>query len=174
MATNRARKLESTEIFGSVERVATVERVARPRTTPRLIRLERPSIGVSQVAESEVSQLPAWLLESLPRAATLFLRVPGHEGVVAIATSRERAEAERRSAAVVLDPCEWSAIVTAAESDRVWPSDFRALCARKASSREWTIDLETALAGARADGSRGWTVGRVLERLGAQLVGAEC
>jgi hypothetical protein len=153
---NRARKLE---LLGRT-----------PRPAPRLVRLERQRLGDDHVAELEARSIGAALLGDLPAAATLYLRVPGHDGLVAIATSAERAELERGSGMIVFDAAEWGALVVAAESDRVWPADLREICARKAGAADWALDLETALGGARADAPRGWSVGRVLDRIGAELV----
>lgn len=159
---NRARQLG----FSSVH--------ARPKAAPRLIRIERPLLGDDRVAEKEVRELPAQLLGDLPVPATLFVRVPGQAGPVAIATSAARAEAERAAGLTVFDPLEWSAIVVAAESDRLWSSDLREICARKEAQPGWALDLDVALAGARPDAPRAWTVGRVLDRIGATLVGLDC
>ena len=52
---------------------------ARPKAAPRLIRIERPTLGDDRLAEREVRELPAHLLGDLPVPATLFVRVPGHE-----------------------------------------------------------------------------------------------
>jgi hypothetical protein len=104
---------------------------------------------------------------------TVLLAVAGHEGLVAIASTATRASEERRSGGTVLDPLEWAALVTAAESDRLWPSDLRALLHRRALEPGRPIDLDEALDGARADGPLGWTIGRVLDRIGAQLVAVE-
>lgn len=173
---NRARTLKIGEDTPFPE--GTVSR-RRPRSASRLIRIERPALGDERTAEREVRELPAQLLPQLPVPATLFVHVPGHEGPVAIATSPERAASERAAGRTVFDPVEWSAIVTAAESDRLWPSDLRELCARKAGARRpggpgWALDLDTALAGARPDAPQEWSVGRVLDRIGAALLTVEC
>ncbi len=145
----------------------------RPRSAPRLIRVERPRLGDDPIAQHEVRDLPAQLLGELPIGATLLLEIPGH-GAVAVATSADRAEEERRSGITVFDPIEWSALVTAAESDRLWPTDLCDLCVKKARAPRWTLELDVALAGARADASLGWSVGRVLDRIGAKLVAVTC
>ena len=166
---NRARtlKIEQTSGFEG----GTVTR-RRPRSASKLIRIERPALGDERTAEREVRELPAQLLAQLPLPATLFVQVPGHEGPVAIATSADRAESERAAGRTVFDAVEWSAIVTAAESDRLWPSDLRELCARKVGG--WTLDLDTALAGARPDAPQEWSVGRVLDRIGVALLAVVC
>lgn len=176
---NRARTLKIPQTIPSEGRLEGSVGRARARSAPRLVRIERPRLGEERIAEREVRELPAQLLPGLPVAATLFVQVPGHAGPVAIATSPERAETERAAGRTVFDPAEWSAIVTAAESDRMWPSDLREVCARKvvareAGGREWALDLDGALAGARADAPQAWSVGRVLDRIGATIVGLEC
>lgn len=146
----------------------------RARRAHRVLRIERPLLGDDRIWEREVSALPAHLLEGLPLPTTLRLEVPGHDGIVSVATSPEVVRSERESGAVVFDAAEWSALVTAAEADRLWPAELRALCARKAAAPRWTVDLDAALAGARAVAPASWTIGKVLERVGARLVAAEC
>ena len=119
----------------------------------------------------EAAAFPAGLLGGL-RDIALVLQLPGVEGRVRVLTSREALEEARDGSSIVFDEGEWAALVTGAESDRVWPRDVAAFCARKVADPRWTLDLDTALGGARAEAPRGWTVGRVLERLGAQLVAA--
>lgn len=149
-------------------------RPRRARRAHRMLRIERPLLGDDRIWEREVSSLPAHLLSNLPLPTTLRLEVPGHTGIVSVVTSPEVVQSERESGAVVFDAAEWSALVTAAESDRLWPAELRAICARKAHTPEWTLDLDAALTGARADAPAGWTIGTVLERIGARLVAAEC
>jgi hypothetical protein len=143
------------------------------RGAPRLVCIE-PGLRDERTAEREVEALPADALADLPLPTTLYLQVPGRDGPIAVATSRERADAEREAHRTVLGPEEWSALVTAVESDRLWPADFRDFCARKAADPSWVLDLETALAGARRDPPRHWTVGKVLSRIGARLVHVKC
>ncbi|WP_236514758.1 hypothetical protein [Sandaracinus amylolyticus] len=149
-------------------------RVRRSRRAAKLLRIERPRLGEDRVWETEVRSLPAHLLASLPLPATLRLEVPGHDGIVSVATSPEVVRSERESGAVVFDAAEWSALVTAAESDRLWAVELRDFCSRKAKHAGWSLDLDAALAGARASAPAGWTVGAVLDRLGVRLIAAEC
>lgn len=166
-----ARKLDKTNGSAQMELVGGSRRRA---PAAKLLRIERPPLGDDRVWEKELRALPAHLLGALPRPTTLRLEVPGCGGIVAIATSAERAEAERTAGAIVFDAAEWSALVTAAESERLWPADLRELCARKTRAAGWALDLETALAGARPDAPAGWTLGRVLDRVGAHLLSADC
>lgn len=171
---NRARTLKIEQTSGFEGGTVTSR---RPRSASKLIRIERPALGDERTAEREVRELPAQLLAQLPLPATLFVQVPGHEGPVAITTSADRAESERAAGRTVFDAVEWSAIVTAAESDRLWPSDLRELCVRKQGARTtggWMLDLDTALAGARPDAPQEWSVGRVLDRIGAALLAVVC
>ena len=152
-----------------MSKVARRLEVPGRRPAPKLVRLERESVGDDRVQEKEARGLPAGLLGQLPVGTLLLLRVPGHDGAVAIASSPERAAEGRQAGLVVFDPTEWQALVTAVESDRVWPSDLRELCERKARAPQYVLDLDAALAGARAEAPQGWSVGRVLDRVGAQL-----
>lgn len=148
-------------------------RVRRARRAAKLLRIERPRLGEERVWETEVRSLPAHMLASLPLPPTLRLEVPGHDGIVSVATSPEVVQSERESGTVVFDAAEWSALVTGAESDRVFPAELRDFCARKAKQPRWSLDLDVALSGARASAPVGWTVGAVLDRLGVRLVAAE-
>lgn len=148
--------------------------VRKRRKAARLLRVERPRLGDDRVWETEVRDLPAHLLAGLPQSTTLRLEIPGVDRTVAIATSADRAAAEREAGGVVFDAMEWSALVTAAESDRLWPADLREICARKLKAPRWSLEPEVALAGARPDAPAHWTIGRVLDRLGAHLASAEC
>lgn len=140
--------------------------VRRPaRRAARLLRLERPQLAERRELE-ELRQFPAALLDRLPAPVELRLRVPGHEGPVRVTARRERDEE-----GIVFDHAEWNALVVAAESDRMWAADMRDVCANKARMAGWSLDLEHALAGARADAPRNWTVGAVLTRIGAELTG---
>ncbi len=127
---------------------------------------------------ADVEAFPAHLLAALPLATTLLLHVPGVDGrPIAIATSEDALEVARASGLVAFDAEEWRVLVSATESDRVWPADFRAAIERKALVAEpdapWHLDEATAFGDARPDPSAGWSVGRVLARLGARLVGVE-
>jgi hypothetical protein len=141
---------------------------------PRILRVTRRLLGENRTFEDEVRSFPAQLLATLPRPTTLRLQIPGLDRVVAVATSADRAMMERESGALVFDAMEWSAIVAAAEADRLWPADLREICGRKTKAPVFALDLEAALGGARIGASPGWSIGRVLDRVGAQLLSAEC
>jgi hypothetical protein len=169
---NSARKIE---LPGNSNQMAVPTGGVRKRgKAARLLRVERPRLGDERPWVQEVRAIPAHLLAGLPQSTTLRLEVPGLDRLVAIATSAERASAERDAGAIVFDAMEWSALVTAAESDRLWPADLREICARKQKAPQWALDADVALAGARPDPAAGWTIGRVLDRLGAHLCAAEC
>ncbi|MDQ3035106.1 MAG: hypothetical protein M3Y87_22055 [Myxococcota bacterium] len=169
---SRARKIEITS--DSTQMALSSARPAKRTRAPRLLRVERPRLGDDRVWEMEVRALPAQLLAGLPQSTTLRLEIPGLDRLVAIATSAERAAAERDAGALVFDAMEWSALVSAAESDRLWPADLREICVRKLRTPRWSLEPEVALAGARADAPAGWTIGHVLDRIGAHLAAAEC
>ncbi len=158
-------------------RQSTLKPVALARTeprAPRMLRVTRRSLGENRTFEDEVRAFPAQLLAALPRPTTLRLQIPGFDRVVTIATSVELASMEREAGALVFDAMEWSALVAATEADRLWPTDLREICGRKMKTPSFTLDLECALGGARIGASPGWSMGRVLDRVGAQLLSVEC
>ena len=181
----------------SVPRPRAKGRPDAPRSTPpgrspaaRLVRLERPSVGEERRMAAEVEAFPAHLLAALPLATTLLLHVPGVEGrPVAVATSQGALDVARAAGLLAFDADEWRVLVSATESDRLWPADFRAvivgksLAGRGASCAEGDpaadaaadarLDAAAAFGDARPDPVAGWSVGRVLARLGARLVGVE-
>lgn len=161
---------------GRRERGAKIVSLQRKReaSAPRISRMSRPLLGENRTFERELRAFPARLLGTLPCPTTLRLRVPGVDRVVAVATSADRVDNERASGAVVFDVLEWNAIVVAAEADRLWPADLREICGRKTSGPSVVLDAERALAGARVGASPEWSLGRVLDRVGAQLLDADC
>jgi len=118
----------------------------------------------------EALGLPARLIAELPLPPSLGLHVPGVPGVVRVELDAVAAEAARADGELVLDAAEWRSVVTGAEADRLWPVDLVGLCRRKRSEPAFRIDAETALAGAQPDPSEAWTVGQVLERVGAEVL----
>ena len=123
--------------------------------------------------DPEVLTLAASLLADLPRPPTLSLHVPGVPGVVYVDTGAGAAavagDAERRA----FGAAEWRALVLGVEADRVWPADLQRFARRMESEPHWRLSAEEALAGAQPDRSRRWTLGELLERVGAQLVAVE-
>lgn len=122
---------------------------------------------------AEGLHLSARLMGDLPLAPSVALHVLGVPGVVRIEFDAERAHAARAEGDLVIDAEEWRAIALGAEADRVWPSDFAALCRRKQGEPSWRIDTETALAGAQPDAREEWSAARVLERIGADVLSIE-
>ncbi len=119
---------------------------------------------------AEALELPADLLAELPLPPKLALHVPGVPGIVRVLLD---AEGEGEPGALTFDAEEWRAIVLGAQADRLWPSTFVALCARKRDEPAWRIDAEMALAGAQPDPRQRFSVARVLSRLGAQVLAIE-
>ena len=111
---------------------------------------------------AEVLALPASMLFELPDPPRLGLHVPGVEGIVRVG----------ESAAISFDEAEWNVLVCATEADRVWPRDFALFCRLKADSGN-PLEAVDALAGAQPDPTVSWTVGDVLERVGATLLSVD-
>jgi hypothetical protein len=114
------------------------------------------------LAVREVLGFPARYLGALPLPTSLALDVSGVDGPITVAT-------HARSAPATFDAAEWLALVDAAERDRAWPADFVVWCERKRAERGWRLATAEALGSLRSEPPTGWTVGRVLARLGAEL-----
>ncbi|GAB5544327.1 MAG: hypothetical protein SangKO_040870 [Sandaracinaceae bacterium] len=116
--------------------------------------------GLPRVPDHGALACPARLWLEMPRPAVLRLHVPGVPGVVSIDGTD----------GLVFDADEWAALVEGVAADRVWPTDFRGFCARKAAEPAWRLELDEALAGAQPDRERALSVCELLERVGAQLL----
>lgn len=127
--------------------------------------LPRPA-GLPPRPHNGLLGFPARLVEGLPAHVRLDVVDRGGRGVV-IATGPDEAERLRAAGEIVIDGQEWTALAVAAESDRVFAADLEVLLATRGPGR---ITAEIALAGARADPPRGWSVGTVLDRLGLRLL----
>lgn len=128
---------------------------------PALLRALSPTHG-DGLAVREVLEFPARLLGDLPLPTTLALDVPDVDGPVTVAT-------QARSGPATFDASESSAIVQASEHDRAWPADFATWCGRKRADRGWRLTAGEALGPVCVEPPAGWTVARVLARLGAEL-----
>ncbi len=114
------------------------------------------------LAIREVLGFRADWLPGLPLPTTLALEVPGVDGPVTVAT-------HARSGRATFTAPEWLAIVAAAEQDRAWPADFAAWCVHKRERPGWRLTAVEALGAVSAEPAAGWSVGRVLGRLGVEL-----
>ena len=108
---------------------------------------------------------PARLMADLP--ARVRLEVGDSVGRRLVITTHDgEASALRATGEVAIDGPEWTALAIAAESDRAFASDLAVLLALRGPG---LITEDAALAGARPDAPRGWSVGTVLARLGLDL-----
>ncbi len=120
----------------------------------------------------EARALDARAFADLPLPTVLELEVPGWSGPVWLRSASGRGVVQRDP---VIDGPAWRALLEAVESDRVRPIDFRQLVSTLAASGPETDSSTLARAeiARLLDGVspevRGWSVGRVLERLGARL-----
>jgi len=125
---------------------------------------------------SEVLAFPLRLLGSLPLPPTLVLTVEGIRDSV-LFDFRPKPSTWRRqttSRYPTFEPIEIEAITEAAENGVVRPRDFVLWCQRKQREPYWRLDRTTALRGERElirrpAESKNWTVGRLLDALGAKL-----
>lgn len=121
-------------------------------------------------ATAEVGEMPARWLFSLPQAVELSLHVPGVAGVVRVNLDGESTD-DDTDGSVWLDGDEWIALVVGVEADRVWDLDLRGWLERKRTDPAFRLCPELTLAGAQPDPEESWTVARVLDRVGASLLG---
>lgn len=118
----------------------------------------------------EMESFPARWLADLPLPPRFGLHVPGIEGVVRVELSPS--ENTQDGSDVVFSREEWASVCRGVEADRIWPMDFAAICARKLANPAYRLELVEALAGVEIDESELWALGRVLNRVDAQLVSA--
>ncbi len=127
------------------------------------VRVEPESAPVLDgLAIREVLGFRADWLPGLPLPTTLALEVPGVDGPITVAT-------HARSGRATFTAPEWLAIVAAAEHGRAWPADFAAWWERKRREPRWRLTAAEALGPVSAEPAAGWSVGRVLQRLGVEL-----
>lgn len=115
-----------------------------------------------------VLAFPAELVALLPVPVALDLATVGGRrfGVI---FDDEAAERRRSAGGTVLDAADWAVVVCATESDRLRPMDVADVLAAR---REGPLVLDSVLGGARPDPARGWSLARVLSRLGVVVHGA--
>ena len=142
--------------------------LARPK-----LRSVRPSAlkADTSPAALEHGWLPARGLGSLPAAFTVRMRaVDG--SVFYLATETAARDALAETGAIALDVDEWDALTVAVEADRAWPADLvQALRARGVTGH---MSVDALLDGityeqATCEGPRGFSVARVLSRIGARI-----
>lgn len=117
-----------------------------------------------QLAQSlairEVLSLRADWLVGLPLPPVLVLEAAG----VGL-----RVDTRPRPSRGAFSAAEWLCLVAAAESGRAGSCELVEWANRKRAHASWTLDIRTALGGAINFESPRWSVGRVLETLGAEL-----
>lgn len=153
----------------AIERAQGVDGRTEPGVSPSARALGGPRPLPPRV--SGALELPARLLFELPLAPSLGLHVPGVEGVVRV--SRAAEESEDDTSGPSLDAEEWVALVLGAEADRVWPRDLVGLLARKAADPSFRLIPEITLEGAQPDPEERWSLRRLLDRIGAELLSIE-
>lgn len=112
----------------------------------------------------EARALPAAYFGDMPAVTVLELEVPGWSGPVWL---RSDLATSQVGADVVLGRDVWGFLVEAAEADRIYLSDFRAILSRIHAGD--VLQREDVLGPVRAERPRNWTVGQVLARIGARL-----
>jgi hypothetical protein len=139
--------------------------------------LPRSSVGLrsSPAFSSDLEAFPAELLPGLPLAVTLWLEVPGAPVPVCFTTAEQAPGSEGVLAdRIVFGRDELAALVVGVQSDRVWRKELLGMCFEKWRRPALRISEADALAGAQRDEhEQGWSLARVLDRLGAELVRVE-
>ncbi len=123
------------------------------------------------IDEKEVLGFPAQFLLDLPLDTTLILRVPGFSEQI-IWTTRVLERPRLPSEQICFDKEELRALITASESERAWPKEFREWCWMKRESPDFELNHEIALSEAQPTTDRNWRVDQILERLELDLVSA--
>lgn len=163
--------LDVGEPSGGARRHPTL-RHPSPRTLRPLAKVE------TSPAALELGSLPARGLGALPAAFTARMRaVDG--SVFHLSTSPAEREVLAEAGAIALGTEEWEAITLAVETDRMWEGDLvQALRARGVTGRLEVDALLDGVSYERATSellletggeSRGFSVARVLQRLGARI-----
>lgn len=112
---------------------------------------------------------PVRLFTELPVGAALICAAPSGASVV-ITTARAVYEAALEAGAPVFHGGELTAMVIAAEVDRVVPADVARWCDRKLQGRGWTLSARQAIEGFRGRAvPMGWTFGQLFDALGLTL-----
>lgn len=115
--------------------------------------------------------MPARLVSGMPVPVSLQLRVPGAPVAVVLWSGAQQLREVTPVLAdmIVFDGSELEAMVSAVEADRLWHSDFLGLCFEKWRRPDVPVRAAELLAGANAEADAGWTLGRVLARLGIEV-----
>lgn len=130
----------------------------------------RPIPPASGARGADVASFPAALFPKAS-ATTLRVRIQGED--VAFTTSRKGFAQAKADKLAVFVGGEFIALAHAAENDRVWPNDFRAFVKRKHRSPRWRLTPQQAFGCYINATPLTWTIGEVLERIGATLVDCE-
>jgi len=146
---------------------------ASPVSKGRTVDSGRPSQATQQEAAlQELLNMPARLLSGLPVPVCLHLRVPGAPVPVMLWTgayAAGRAATPVLADIIVFDGVELEALVIASEADRLWHADFLGLCFEKWRTPDVPVRAAELLGGANPEPEAGWTLGRVLARLGLEV-----
>jgi hypothetical protein len=126
----------------------------------------------NSLALQELLAVPARLVSALPVPVCLRLRVPGSPVPVMLWTgvyAAGRASTPVLADIIVFDGAELEALVTATEADRLWHADFLGLCFEKWRTPDVPVRAAELLGGANEEPDAGWSLGRVLARLGIEV-----
>jgi hypothetical protein len=121
------------------------------------------------IDEEEVLGFQANLLLDLPLYTSLTLRVPGFSEEV-VWTTRVLETPRQPSEQIWFDKEEMRALISASESERAWPNDFKEWCWMKRESPDFILNPEITLSGAQPTTDRNWDVGKVLKWLELDFV----
>ena len=128
-----------------------------------------------EVRGGDVLRCPLFALADLPAPTTVELRAEGLAASVWLTTSRRVAEALGRAGRCVCTPLEYELLAAALADGAATRAHALACLGRKARDRRFRL-TRGAVAGAvaRFDGDgRSWTVGDLVEALGAELLRVE-
>jgi hypothetical protein len=148
---------------------------AKPTAKKRPRKAAPNAARETEVARSEVLGFAAQLLPALPLEIKIGVQANGLPSVIQIA-SKSHAPAESGALGAEglwFDGEELRALAVAAQSERIWSSDFKGYCLRKLHDPSFRVTEAMALSGARPDTEPAWSLARVLHWLELDLVAIE-
>jgi hypothetical protein len=131
--------------------------------------------GATRLPIESNRALLAYPMALLPQlsALTLFLSAGRSKSLVAFTTSRKGYAAAVNAKVPCFVGGEYIAIAHAAQNDRLWASHFVAMVNKKARNPQWYLSPQEATGVVYGLSKLSWSIGEVLDRLHAQLVGIE-
>jgi hypothetical protein len=114
------------------------------------------------------------LVPDLPLGFTLTLCVDGAPARLQVTTELRLEAGDSLADVIMFDREELRALIAGVQADRMWRKDLLGVCFDKWRKPDHRLTFEVALAGANPDENEaGWSLGRVLSRIGATVEAIE-